>query len=410
MFTARLSGMFVRRACSAAAAVAAGSGLALHMTIDAPTPAQKPALCAGAAPPGLGPGDQLVMSGDCGGTNTRLELFRVPANAQLVLGDKPPGERLFNKTYQNHQFASFQAVVETFLAEAPATAGGARPAACCLACAGGIVDNTVTFTNVEKGWSIDGAALARATGIPRVQLINDFEAQGYGLLTLRAGEKLQLNTAAPRPGSPIACVGAGTGLGECFLTSTKGEYTCFPSEGGHVEFAPRDELAADLLKFLKRKFEQNHRVSVERVISGPGLGNVYEFLRQHWAYADRRDPDLDSAFLSAPEHAKGALVAKGAARGDVLCAKAVHIFSESYGSEVGCVALKFLPYGGLYISGGIAAKNPQWVTGEAFSYAYKDKGRMSPLLDKVPLYLVTVEDTGERGALYKAIALLTEAV
>jgi glucokinase len=124
-----------------------------------------------------------------------------------------------------------------------------------------------------------------------VLLINDFEAQGYGLLTLGPDERTQLNDAQPRLGAPMACVGAGTGLGECYLTapnvprfvngtpSSPPQYTCYASEGGHAEFSPRDEIAFDLLKFLKTKFGSTHRVSVERVVSGPGLSNVYEFLR-----------------------------------------------------------------------------------------------------------------------------------
>lgn len=352
---------------------------------------------------------QLVMSGDCGGTNTRLQIFRVPKDCKAVPGEMPSHELVFSKKYLNSKFSSFEDVCKAFLEETQPMTGGRNPVSCCLACAGGILNNAVTFTNVGKGWAIDGNALGYALAIPQVKLINDFEAQGYGLLTLGSNEKIPLNDAMPREGAPIACVGAGTGLGECFLTADGvGDYTCWPSEGGHVEFSPRDQIELDLFEYLKLKFQLRKRVSVERVVSGPGLANIYEFLRQHWAYEERIGPDIDGDFLRAPDHMKGAVVATGAATGDVLCLKAVSIFSECYGSEAGNAALKWLPYGGLYISGGIGAKNPGWVKSRDFLDAYENKGRLSHCVKNVPLYLVTTEDTGERGALYVAVTLLSK--
>ena len=190
-----------------------------------------------------------------------------------------------------------------------------------------------------------------------------------------------------------------------------------------------------MLEYLKVKFASKHRVSVERVVSGPGLANIYEFLRTHWAYEERVTREIDSKYMAAPEHMKGAIVAAGAkARnayprlplglkrlatypsppprhakaGDVVCSKVVSIFSECYGSEAGNAALKWLPYGGMYVSGGIGAKNPQWVQSEGFLGAYFNKGRLSAQVAQVPLYLVTTEDTGERGALFVAVSLLSK--
>lgn len=355
------------------------------------------------------------MSGDCGGTNTRLVLFRVPEGASMPHGEPPPGEVVFSQKYLNSSYESFSEVCKAFLSEA----GALKPAACCLACAGAIADQKVSFTNIERGWAIDGRAISVGLGIPKVRLINDFEAQGYGLLTLRDSEKRKLNDGVPQPGAPIACVGAGTGLGECYLTSDKsGVYTCWPSEGGHAEFAPRNALTHDLRDFLAHKFDTKDqqmlggsrakRVSVERIISGPGLAHVYEFLREHWAFRESVGAELDVAFLAAPAHESGAVVARGAREGDLLCTKAVSIFSECYGSEAGVAALKWMPYGGLYVSGGIAAKNPSWIESDAFLGAYKDKGRLSPMVESVPLYLVLTEDTGERGALLVAVQMLLE--
>jgi len=349
----------------------------------------------------------LVMAGDCGGTNTRLQIFKVPLNATLQIGQSPPGELLFAKKYLNNEFPSFQAVCEKFLEEAAPLTGGSLPRACCLACAGAISNNTVEFTNVAKGWSINGSGLEQALGIKRVVLINDFVAQGYGLLTLASSEKTLLNDATPVAGAPIACVGAGTGLGECYLTmSNDGTYACWPSEGGHIEFSPRNELTTDMLIFLKRKFEDKKRVSVERVVSGTGIANIYEFLREHWAFKDRLDPEIDAAFVAAPPHKQAVVVSQGHAAGDATCTEALLIFKECYGAEVGNAVLKWLPKAGMYVSGGIAAKNPDWIKSETFLSAYASKGRLSPQLAQTPLYVVLVEDTGERGAHFQAVQTL----
>jgi len=263
---------------------------------------------------------------------------------------------------------------------------------------------------------------------------------------------MKLNDASPQEGAPIACVGAGTGLGECFLTaSPDGLYTCWPSEGGHAEFSPRSALTGEILMHLreklafdtmgspekvKRYFEKwdtdkngsideqeftaalrefdmrplkPRRVSVERVVSGPGLAAIYGFLRNHWAFWKDVDARFDAQFMDAGKDERGAVVAKCAAKGNRVCQKAVDVFNACYGSEVGVAALKWLPYGGLYVSGGIAAKNPHWVQSKEFMEAYQDKGRMSSLVMQVPLYLVLTEDTGERGALFYAVQMLSTA-
>jgi len=388
------------------------------------------------------------MSGDCGGTNTRLILFRVEPGATATQGETPRGSIVFEKKYLNADNESFSAVCTKFLKEAETSTYGEKPMVCCLACAGGIRNNCVSFTNVKKGWIIDGNLLSEELGIPTVKLINDFEAQGYGLLTLSPKECIRLNDAKPLPGAPIACVGAGTGLGECFLTCANGKYTCWPSEGGHAEFSPRSELGMELLAYMKdrltefatpekverqfRKWDINcdgaidrqefaaavmdtdmlksslrpKRISVERVVSGPGIADVYGFLRTHWAFVEFLDDDIDQQYLAAASHMKGAIVAKGSHAGQRVCKKAVDIFNECYGSEVGVAALKWLPFGGLYISGGIAAKNPSWIQSDEFMHAYMDKGRMSPLVGSVPLFVVLTEDTGERGALFFAVQML----
>jgi glucokinase len=247
----------------------------------------------------MSPTIETIVSADIGGTNSRLELHEVnrtvveatagTSKKGWIKGTRAPGTLVLKKTYQNHEFKSFEAVLHAFLREANAKA----PVTACFAVAGPVRNNAAQLTN--RNWNINGDSIAQEFSIRRVLLVNDFVALGYGLLTLdEAKECVCLQDAPKQPDAPIACIGAGTGLGQCFLTPVPGEddlfadaaqggeggatvgYTCFPSEGGHAEFAPRNDLEFDLLNFLMRKFEQKHRVSVERVVSGTGLVNVYE--------------------------------------------------------------------------------------------------------------------------------------
>ena len=166
--------------------------------------------------------------------------------------------------------------MRAFLAEA---AVSKPPVTACLAVAGPVKNNVVRFTNRDT-WEIDGDQIGEELGIKKVVLINDFVAAGYGVLTVNVDKEcLTLQHARRDLAAPIACIGAGTGLGQCFLTPSgadggEGDYRCFPSEGGHAEFAPRNELEFGLLTYLKEKFNAKHRVSVERIVSGTGLSNV----------------------------------------------------------------------------------------------------------------------------------------
>jgi glucokinase len=188
----------------------------------------------------------------------------------LPVGNVAPGEVLFAKKYHNEDHSSFSEVCHLFLKEAKMK--DKIPVACVLACAGPILNNTVTyvecnrsgicfvnsfcslrFTNIKFGWSIDGAHLESDLGINTVRLINDFAAMGYGLLTLKPHEYIALNDVPRERGAPIATIGAGTGLGECFLTAdTTGKYSCFACEGGHTDFAPADELEIEIYNHLKK--------------------------------------------------------------------------------------------------------------------------------------------------------------
>lgn len=309
-----------------------------------------------------------------------------------------PGVEKFSKKYKNEQFGSFLEIFQLFLKESKITTS---PHSACFAVAGPVKNNRVVFTNLNN-WVIDGAEVSYFLNIKTVRLINDFVAVGYGILTLNeATECIQLQGGPKDPSAPIAAIGAGTGLGECFLApDNSGVYNCFASEGGHAEFAPRNDLEVSLLLFLKTKFNQRHRVSVERVVSGTGIGNVYEFLCT--VFPEKIDPILHAKIETAGAE-KGGIIA-GNQKESEICKKAMEIFATAYGSEAGVAGLKFLPYGGLYLCGGLTPKNIDLLKGpnSLFLDAFNDKGRVSHMLSTIPLFAVMTEDVGGRGALLVA--------
>jgi len=174
------------------------------------------------------------------------------------------------------------------------------------------------------------------------------------------------------------------------------EYQCYSSEGGHADFSPRDQEQVALVEFLKKKFDQKHRVSVERVVSGTGLANIFEFLCA-------REPETIDAMVKAEVDKagdlKGAIIAKYQ-NSDALCRRTMNIFAAAYGAEAGSAALKWLPFGGLYLTGGLTPKNLPLLSDPKgpFLAALRDKGRVSGLLEEVPVFAVKAEDLGERGA------------
>jgi len=334
-----------------------------------------------------------------------------------------PGELAFERQYANQEWERFEDIVFAFFKEAGVTE--IKPLTACFAVAGPVDRNTVAFTN-RSGWVICGENLGKTLGIPKVKLINDFVANGYGLLTLdEAKETVSVQDVEgreTRSGLPIACIGAGTGLGECFMTAGgDGVYESYPSEGGHAEFAPRTDLQIELLRYLKKAFAQKSRVSVERVVSGIGIANIYKFLRQaecdkHGQPAepgkqlkDQVVAEVDEAIMGAGDQMGGKVAQNASSCG--LCKVAMDIMFTTYGSEAGVAALKWLPYGGLYIAGGIAPKNIDYITeeGSKFMEAFYDKGRVSKVLRDVPVKVVLAEDIGQRGAQLVAMRMLMDA-
>jgi glucokinase len=347
---------------------------------------------------------KLIVTGDIGGTNARLAIFDATDSDDVCA--QPCVHRT---SYRNEQFSRFHDVLDTFVQEARAHLNDASfyIAAMCLAVAGPVVADRVSFTNRQQ-WILDANELRDAFHIDRVRFLNDFVSNGYGLLTLREPDECYvLQRGEPSDGEPKACIGAGTGLGECYLTacaqpdvsgqgSTVWHYEAHATEGGHVDFAPITELELELLQYLRNKFgDSGHRVSVERVVSGRGLVNIYEFLREK--YPEKVQPSIDKSILESNDGA--ATIARYVYECG-LCAQAMRMMMDIYGTECGNAALKYLPFSGLYIAGGIAPKNLEWLQeGKSdFLKRFREKGRVSTILRRIPVKVVLAEDLGLRGA------------
>lgn len=360
--------------------------------------------------------EKIVLAADVGGTNSRFTLYKVDPIDPIVEQKQAPGKVVFEKEYKNFGFKSFLDVVTLFLEDAQnyttfhlKEQEGLVPCVACLAVAGVVTQNQSRLTNVD--WVVDGNQVGQKLGIGHVEVINDFVAQGYGILTLADDEVTCIHEApqAP-PGAPIACLGAGTGLGECYLCpGPTGQYVCYPSEGGHAEWAPRgmgsDQTQIELLKYLKVKFSAWNRISVERIVSGKGICNVYEFLA--YRSPEKVDMTVHREFLKNAQDAS--IIAKNAHPGS-LCEQAMLIYAGCYGAEAGVLALQYMPFRGLYLTGGVTRKTLKYLMMDnTFMDAYLDKGRVSPSVAMVPLYVINNEDMGKRGAHLRAVQLLKEA-
>jgi glucokinase len=332
----------------------------------------------------------LLLVGDIGGTKTILRLVETLEAGEL--------QTLYEERYPSRNFPDLVPMVQQFLA----TAKTATPQKACFAIAGPVVNNTAKLTNLT--WFLDAQRLEQELEIASISLINDFAAVGYGVLGLQPADLYTLQPGKHQPSAPIAVIGAGTGLGQGFLIQQGDSYQVFGSEGGHADFAPRLELEFQLLKYLLDKHDIQ-RISVERVVSGQGIVAIYQFLR-----------DRSNAFTSSDiaqvvktwEQQIGqsqktvdpaaAIATAALEKRDRLSEQTMQLFVAAYGAEAGNLALKLLPYGGLYVAGGIAAKNLPLFQEGSFLRAFTNKGRVSPLLENVPVHIVLNSKVGLIGA------------
>jgi glucokinase len=331
----------------------------------------------------------LLLAGDIGGTKTILRL--------VDASDKSSLRTVYEDHYRSADFIDLVPMVKQFLA----SANSATPQKACFGIAGPVAENSAKLTNLA--WYLDTERLQDELGIAQISLINDFAAVGYGILGLEPQDFHTLQAGKPDADAPIAIIGAGTGLGQGFLIKREQDYYVYPSEGGHADFAPRTELEFQLLKYLLDKHDIQ-RVSVERVVSGLGIVSIYQFLRDRKIATE--SPEIAQVIRAWEQQAgQEKTIDPGAAIGsaaleerDRLSEQTMQLFVEAYGAESGNLALKFLPYGGLYIAGGIAPKILPLLERSDFLLYFSQKGRMRSILEDIPVYIILNQQVGLIGA------------
>ncbi len=318
----------------------------------------------------------MILAGDIGGTHTRLAFLEGTADRL---------QPVQTEVFPSPQFSGLTEIARKFLGEHPQAVHAA-----CFGLPGAVVNGRVETTNLP--WVVDARQMAADLSISSVTLINDLFANAHGIALLEESDFVVLNPAVGNSTANRALISAGTGLGEAGLYADgRGGYHPFASEGGHADFAPRTDLEIDLLRYLMGRFEH---VSYERVLSGPGLHNIYQFLRE----SGRGE---EPAWL-AEQIAQGdpsAAISKSALEGtSAICVQALDIFVSVYGAETGNLALKMLATGGMYVGGGIAPKIIRKLSSTTFMKAFTSKGRSSGLLKDVPVRVITNDKTALLGA------------
>jgi glucokinase len=318
----------------------------------------------------------MILAGDIGGTHARLALFTID------------GKRLVRETleiFPTHEHPSLESVVRLFRER-----HGDNASAACFGVAGPVRDGRAQMANLN--WIADASSLGREINCSQVLIINDLVANAWGIEGLEPRDFATLNPGAPDARGNMAVISAGTGLGEAGLYFDGRRHHPFPSEGGHADFAPVDEQQGELLTYLRSEFG---RVSVERVLSGSGLLHIYRFLcvRQQGAEpCELRDEIVAAGDPSIP-------VWNAAIEGrSPLSAAALEIFMSIYGAEAGNLALKLMATGGVYLGGGLAPRIVDRLRKSGFLAAFAAKGRMSEILNAIPVRVILNDETALIGA------------
>ena len=315
-----------------------------------------------------------VLAGDIGGTHARLAVVDVDERRVHIVREA---------RYPSGDYPSLAPVVRTFL-----DAGSDAPERAAFGVAGPVSEGRVSTPNLP--WTLDERRLSREIGIPRARLLNDLDAIARGTARLDATDVVTLQDGTPNEDGTIALIGAGTGLGEAFVVHDGAAPRTHPSEGGHAGFAPRTSLERELLAWLAA--DLGH-VSAERVISGPGLEHIYRFLAE-------RDPAREQRAVRRRRgrRRRSGHLAPRTDGSDALCVQALDIFVGAYGAQAGNLALTVLATGGVFLVGGIAPAIVKKLMDGTFLAAFRDKGRMSDMMQRMPVHVVMNDDVGLYGA------------
>ena len=344
----------------------------------------------------------LLLAGDIGGTKTLLSLVRCTGSTL---------EPMAQERFLSAEWPELGAMLRRFLSD-QLPAGATPPAAACLAVAGPVRAGRAQLTNLS--WHLEEGELAAASGIPRLELVNDFAVLIDGLPHLQPEQQTLLRAGEADPTAPVLVVGAGTGLGVALGVPVAGGLQALASEAAHAEFAPRTEAEWQLKQWLRQDL-QLERVSIERVVSGTGLGQVFRWLLSQAPAEGRADENhrltgLAERWAGAEEASdRGdlpAAVAEAAQQGDPLAREALTLWLEAYGSACGDLALACLPGGGIWLAGGTAGKLVQELGSTRFLKPLLAKGRLGAALQPIPVRAITDPAIGSYSAACRARRLL----
>jgi glucokinase len=322
----------------------------------------------------------MILAGDIGGTHARLAFFDVvDGHFSLVSAS----------VFPSREYRSLDEIVSKFV-----DSSNVRPDAACFGVAGPVRNGRVEASNLP--WVIESKRLADELKLRKTVLINDLEANAWGIPSLDSKDVVCLNQVKAAPIGNQAVIAAGTGLGEAGMYWDGVQHHVFACEGGHGDFAPRNDLELDLFRYLRTRFGH---VSYERIVSGPGLVNVFHFLRDT-GRGSQPAWLIDEMSRSDP----AAAISRAGVQGKCpLCEQAVDLFVSIYGAEAGNLALKILAIGGMYLGGGIAPKLLPKLAGPLFMQAFVSKGRMQSLLESIPVKVITNESIALLGAARYAV-------
>jgi len=317
----------------------------------------------------------MILAGDIGGTNARLAFFDVQ-NGHF--------REVSASVFPCREYSGLDQIVSKFVDTAKL-----HPDAACFGVPGPVRNGRVETSNLP--WIIESKRLADELNLKQAVLINDLEANAWGIATLDAADLVPLNKGKGNPVGNQAVISAGTGLGEAGMCWDGSQYRIFATEGGHCDFAPRDNLEIDLFRYLSGRYGH---VSYERVVSGPGLVNVFHFLRDSGRGTEPQWLTDEMAHGDA-----AAAISRAALEGKCeLCEKAIDLFVSVFAAEAGNLALKVMATGGVYLGGGIAPKMLTKLSGPLFMHSFVGKGRMQPLLETMPVKVITNDKTALMGA------------
>jgi glucokinase len=323
----------------------------------------------------------MLIAGDIGGTKTNLGIYSRKRGAR-----KP----IVEKTFPSRHYESLEAIVEEFLESESFAVDDAA-----FGIAGPVIGSQVKTTNLP--WMVSEENIIKKLKVKRARLINDLEAVAYSVPLLQEDDLVTLNKGEAAIGGAIGVIAPGTGLGEAFLTFEKSRYKAHPSEGGHADFAPTSEIEINLLKYMSKKYDH---VSYERVCSGMAIPDIYQFLRDAGGYGEEPGwltDEMASVEDQTPVIIRGALSDEKSCE---FCAAAIDIFVSVLGAEAGNLALKVMATGGLYVGGGIPPRIITFLEKPPFLRAFKNKGRYSDLMERIPVHVIANPKAALMGAAF----------